>query len=1055
MANEFEFGLDIDVKEALKNIEKVNKQIEKMTDKKENNNGIISQNDLNNTIRKLEEARKTYESFSDSVAKGSKQASSPIDSAKITLAVKEMDKMSKSIDEAMRKFRELSRQARINPSAQYSSQNFVPGASRSAKDYRGIGISRNQNIEKFTMGNRSLQQQQRSMEQIIKQVQRGSYLSDKEFKSASGIKDQVGGYKQKGGEYDKLQREIRKTEGSLAEFDKIIQELTKKQSTNGLNKEEKQRLNNSIEMSKVIYKELQAMENHRTKLDQTTKKLDAFAEALENAKVRPDRNSVQGMIHERASSLGIGLFAVTAGTVGSQVMKGTSLKENMLDDNLSVGTQTGNYDYFDVRKNAGDLGRSAMLSETEAIKAQNAYMNMAGYQGQQDLNDSVINVGKFARGSGLTVEQSTENTALLAGNVNGANASSIKGLQQAFSGALKDSGMVGQAEKQLSALNDVVGTIGATRSLSDSDVGNLIAMQSTLAKSGEKSLQGSAGAQFMASIDQGITGSQNNDLAVSAMLQQNPGMDIWGAKAELAKGLNGTAVNDIMSFIDSQSQYERGSEGYYNEMRGRVSNMLGVDMSNERGKVLTDAYLNGDLSSDGSLNEETRKKLEQMGQEELSKGHEGYMGSGSASDKGFKDANESVQTATSDVVSPLKGLVDESLHASGALGTLAIASIALTGAFISMMGSMGIGSILKNGTTRGGLGRGGRAGGTGASGNRGTGSFGGLFGGGGRGNPPGGGSGGAGSGGGGIKGWFGNLLGGGGSGGAEGAGAGGVKAGAKGLLKKLPGVGLIAGGLLGGMELYDTVQENKNLDISDSEKNARVGESVGGTAGGIGGGIAGGALAGSAIGSAFGGIGAIPGAIIGGIGGGIAGSALGKEIGGWFGSLFGSDEKQSSVNKKEDEAVTQKRKEIEEKRAQNIKEDKELLNNYKSAQTLTVSASASQTSVADDVTESSGDGMTSATPDAESKPSKDKEMESNVKDSVASIKPSDPLDNVIGVTRPKLQSSAITGRIVVEHKGEIKGGTSDGVATAISQSNDIVINNARAILPNGNETRIK
>ena len=105
--------------------------------------------------------------------------------------------------------------------------------------------------------------------------------------------------------------------------------------------------------------------------------------------------------------------------------------------------------------------------------------------------------------------------------------------------------------------------------------------------------------------------------------------------------------------------------------------------------------------------------------------------------------------------------------------------------------------------------------------------------------------------------------------------------GIKNVLKKLPVVGALLGGLFASSAISDT--ENDDT-LSRKEKDKANGKTIGGV---------GGMLAGAAAGAAFGSIIPIVGTVIGGIAGaffgGSAGEVLGETVGGWVNDLRGSD----------------------------------------------------------------------------------------------------------------------------------------------------------------------
>lgn len=1063
MAENFEFGLDIDVDGALSDIEKVNRRIDKLMEKSADNNDIISQKDVNNAIRRIEEIRKQYEKLNkEAKSKNDVSNSSMEDAFDASFAIEQARKMGKELDAVTAKYRKLANTARISNSPQFSSTNYQAGQPGTTNyDTIGMhGIGSATTKRRHAEKTRELQQDQRSMNHYTKQIERGGYITNKDYKMAYDLRDKVASYKGDNGLIKQTQDSIAQKASDLKMVDTDIQKLQQKQATRGgLNKDEKVQLNAQLERSRAYHDEIVIMKKYQIKLEETAQSLEAFTKTLDSAtNIKADRDTIRGIAHERAPSLAMGMTGVVGGALYSQVSKGTSLKEGMLDDNLYVGNQTGNYNYFDVRKNAGVQGRGNHLSETEAIKVQNDYMNSVGFQSQDDLNASVSAVGTFARGSGLSVDKSLESTVTMGNAMNSADANSIKGMQQAFSGALKDSGMVGQADKQLTALNSVVDSIGSSRSLSGQDMGNLINMQAVLAKSKDKSMQGEAGAQLISSIDQGIVGSQGDSLATSILMSEANGKwgtganAYYGAQAEMAKGSTGEALGMLASRVDkmaTDSGLTRGTDEYNNMFRANMQNLTKTNLSNEQGAYLAKMYADGEFSKDYKMSEEQQKEYEALGKEELAKGSAGYNDSGTAKEKQYKDSLEEVASASSDVMSTFKGLAGTALVGTGALGAFAVAVGIASTALIGMGGSLALSKGIKSFTSGTATGGGGtrRKGFKGMwdsmKGNKGGGgsTFGGdpIPGGGGKGPTPGGGGASGGATGSKMAGTFdnikdrvkGNMP---GTSAMERASKGGGALGTLGetggkLGKVAKGVPLLGAGLtaFSGYSAYQQVQsQDKANGVTGSEHNANVGEVIGDSGGALAGG-AGGAMLGASIGSVVPGLGTAVGGVVGGIGGAFAGSSIGKSLGGWIGGLFGKDK---SVDKKEDESTTAKKEAVEEKRSRNIKEDKAFLNAY--------NASVGR------------GGVSAGSYGASSGGTVETESEA-VPDSGVSSATSTDTDS----TAPTPKVSKVAGSIEVTHKGEVKGSVpNDTVKTTIDNVNKLTVTGIKATLPNGNETKL-
>lgn len=1022
MADDFKFGLEIDVSDAIASLNKVNNRIERMTGKKNDNNNIISQKDFNNVLRDLDTANKKVNQLNDEIKESRKSPSKSLPEAmQIARAIQEAKELNAQLSSITSKYRKFQDGARISPSPQYDSYKNTVGEERST--YRGIGQNNKVAITRaeYADRGRDVTRQRRSTEQYSRQIDQGGYISHKDYQQALELNKELQKVRFTG--IDEHRSKISSKEDRLQGIDKYVGDLKRKESKGGLSDAEKKSMNSHIEESKQIMEELKIMEQFQVKMEKSVENLDAFNHTLETVKnIKPERGTTRGMMYERAPSIAMGAMAVFGGTIASKLTEGTGIKEGMLADNLSVGTQTGNYDYHQVRKNAGVAGfdKTIGMSETEMLQAQASYMNSAGFQGQEDLTQSAKNTGTFARGMGITIADSSATTENLGRTMQGANASSIKGIQQAFAGGLKESGMVGQAQQQLSALNSVVEGIGQARGLSSDDLNRFIGMQSALAGTGSKSLQGEAGSDFMNTLDSGLVGAQTDGTVIAMMAQQDPSRyggvgGYYQAQADLSDGLSGKGLKNVMDSMDTMTKSTYGSDSvgsdnYINTMRGLMNSKLGTDMSTDQAKGFLEVYNSGEaFDADGKLSSEVAETFKLAGEDIIKKGSEGYSESDTASEKSYKDSMESVATATSDLASEFKGLVAPTMMASGAFGTLIIATTALVGAFLTASASMGIGSLIRGGVA----GKGPKAGGAVAGGAV-AGGAGGKFasvvdtmkdkv----KGNPAG------------TASLARSVT----AGSATTAGA---SAGAKGIMSKVPILGTVATVGFGGMALHQINKEDKVNGVEGAEHNAKVGKVIGETGGALAGAGAGASI-GAGVGALFGGVGAIPGSaiggIIGGIGGMIGGSKGGGKLGEWVGGMFGGDKKKA-VDSKTDEATTAKKKEVEEKRARNIQDEKDLVNGYNN--------------------KSSGPSSSSNTQGTEYN-------RSMAEPSKATTEP--PVNTTQNNTNKTKTEGTVKGDITVTHTGKVSSDGKSETDAIIGGINNMITGSFKAQLPNGNETK--
>jgi hypothetical protein len=135
--------------------------------------------------------------------------------------------------------------------------------------------------------------------------------------------------------------------------------------------------------------------------------------------------------------------------------------------------------------------------------------------------------------------------------------------------------------------------------------------------------------------------------------------------------------------------------------------------------------------------------------------------------------------------------------------------------------------------------------------------------------------------GGGIMSSLGGLLGGKGIGGLMGGLGKGLLGGGKGLLKKIPFLGALIGGIGAASDVFGNEEDGS---LSRGEKDKRNGKSVGGAAGSFGG-----MMAGAAAGSLLGPVGTVVGGAVGMMAGDQAGQIIGEKMGEWTTQLREAD----------------------------------------------------------------------------------------------------------------------------------------------------------------------
>lgn len=720
----------------------------------------------------------------------------------------------------------------------------------------------------------------------------------------------------------------------------------------------------------AIDKEIQARMELDRVLNRTTQNMKDYENRVTKdggVEVKPERGTAAGMMYERAPAIGLALTGAAAGVAGGLYHQGAQLNRGIRSDVVSIGQRTDSDNWTEtIRNNALDSGLQDRLGfgGQEMLAFQNNYLSNAGYKGMDDLNSAMTSQAIFSRTTGVDSDATRDffDTAFSTGAVNG---SQVKDIQNAFIGAIKQSGMEGREKDQLKALQGLLDGVSRGRSMTNDEVMNVMGMQSVLASTGVRSLSGEKGGQLLSDLNEGIRQSIDNPTARLIFGQGTKYQGLEGRFAlrkQLEKGISD--VDNVKS-IAAYAQSQADTEGGQNEVFAQaVRSFLGTDITTEQTEGLMGLYRDGKLTDETlkgyvDSNKSTGSKT---ADERLSK----YQDSKEATSNQSEATTEKQATELYDYGNVLReanaamsGLNPLIYTATAALGGLAVAAIGATGSFFmsSLLRGAVAGRMGSGGAILSGLGR--RGGGT--TGGGGGGFFGALRSSVGRytdpyaragGLPNTGPAGGATSSSGGL--WS-RITGG---AGAAAAGAGTAAAGAEavaGAGAGATGAGAAAGAASGGSKVLSTlgkiggVLSKAALPLSIlagvgsivAAPDDKKGEATGSAAGGIGGGLAG-AAAGAAIGSVV----PVVGTAIGGLIGGVAGSFGGSSLGGWVGSMFdpktaeaaelpetekakGADEKiVNDLDKQVDKETTNTKDRAENKKADNLALEKANIKRY-------------------------------------------------------------------------------------------------------------------------------
>lgn len=1000
MANveKYIFGVDADTSKAVSKLQQINKLMDQIDGVRNRGMGeyfTTTQKDMDKSMRSMSQLTKLYRSLDRELSEIQRKMEDV--SGRLTIpkgATKEQEREIKRLKQQMaeqsqaaisqqralqseynktlRKFRELS------TFQQNSSKNFkhvfssndlfnLPTGAQNfnrAKSFmqamasEADGVS--SKIDEVKAKIQSINKLDRRAESLTRRAEASKYMS---YQQASNYRRDYRTVTQEyGAERESNANAMARLGQERTTLHNRVQEIQTKANATQQDIDKKIGMQQTID---AIDKEIQARMELDRVLNRTTQNMKDYEHRVTKdggVEVKPERGTVAGMMYERAPAIGLALTGAAAGVAGGLYHQGAQLNRGIRSDVVSIGQRTDSDNWTEtIRNNALDSGLQDRLGfgGQEMLAFQNNYLSNAGYKGMDDLNSAMTSQAIFSRTTGVDSDATRDffDTAFSTGAVNG---SQVKDIQNAFIGAIKQSGMEGREKDQLKALQGLLDGVSRGRSMTNDEVMNVMGMQSVLASTGVRSLSGEKGGQLLSDLNEGIRQSIDNPTARLIFGQGTKYQGLEGRFAltkQLEKGISDVDnVKTIAAYAQSHADTEGGQNAvFYHAVRS----LLGTNITSEQTEGIMGLYRDGKLTDETlkgyvDSNESTGSKT---ADERLSK----YQDSKEATSNQSEATTEKQATELYDygnvlreanaAMSELNPLI---YTATAALGGLAVAAIGATGSFLmsSVLRGAVAGRMGSGGAILGGLGR---RGGGGTTGGGGGGFFGALRSSVGRytdpyaragGLPNTGPAGGAASPSGGL--WS-RITGG---AGATAAGAGTAAAGAEaaagagagttgaasGGSKVLSTLGKVGGALSKVALPLSIIASVGSIAAAPEDKK---GEATGSAVGGIGGGLAG-AAAGAAIGSVV----PVVGTAIGGLIGGFVGSFGGSSLGGWAGSMFdpktaeaaelpetekakGADEKiVNDLDKQVDKETTNTKDRAESKKADNLALEKANIKRY-------------------------------------------------------------------------------------------------------------------------------
>lgn len=704
----------------VKELEKHMDRLHKVNERGQSNNFTISQKDMSNSIDSLRiltteinDVQRHFEEMQET-ANQRINIPTPINSTKTQRSeIESQRQASQNLHrEAERNLRRLEEgynriKAQHKETAQYSqtpsrafqrddlrdSDTMFPESSRGLIEERNRERNRQTDIK---METRSVKQMGSRSESLHRSAMQTGYMSTAQHRTFQGdaqhALEVLPGRKE---EHLQAVEELTSTKGKLQQEESQI--LHKDNHTS----EDQQRLIRLRTEMKQFDDEIEARADTVNEIEKLNVVMKQRVQELEdsNTHVKPDRTTTIGMAYERAPSIGLGAIGAVTGVMASQYNKGGAIKDSIRGDVISQSIRTGHdNENRSFRKHAEQVGMDNYLGYTssQVLDSQEQYISTAGFSTESDMDSATTQMLEFNRASGLGQEETQGFYEAMYGT-GAIDASNIMDIQAGFVGAIKESGMEGREQEQIDALSTIVDQNSSNRDVTSREVKNIAGLQSALAGTGKRSLQGARGGELLSSMDEGIKGAGDNPM-MSIIFGMGTDFQGLEGKAEMEKMLEG-GISDPRN-MEKIGQYIEGanvSDNVEQMMLIEVFKEMGQDISYDQSEGLLELMKSGDLTED-KLNEliDVEKGI---GEDNLEDSFKKYLEMTESADNqadsvkekqqaGLNDAGDTIQKVIAGMgfLSPVVYAVITALITFTATLALASASMMVSGGLRGLMG---------------------------------------------------------------------------------------------------------------------------------------------------------------------------------------------------------------------------------------------------------------------------------------------------------------------------------------------------------------------------------
>lgn len=666
----------------LREIAKLTKDIQEISSKNEGTS-FVSAKDMNETITSTREATKLIQDFQKALQDVQNQRVSD-GLAPDQEVLKTYEKLNNVLGTTKDKMDTM------------ASTNIGKDGSVNAliKDMERLGTLTDDyynSVNKATDAQERLSQVRATRNRVKRNLDKSELSGNMTYDQGTQTQQALNSVKTMKNDRDRFTEDISKTRGEFQGAKAQHKELAGQFSEGKIDKakyeEERARIEATI---KARDKELQTMEKLQKELDKTINYFEGSAQQEFGARTQDQQRGTFGrMMQERAPS--IGSHAVMAGMAvgGGLYMQGKSQSEANRPFSVALGQQMGESDYGSVRQSFADdaIDNKLGLNSTDMLQLAEQYNASAGYTSEEDTRSATVELGTGMRSMGIANSDAYKESMSGLIKTGGADSAlDIKDMQSAFIGGLKESGMVGRNEEQLKALTTIAEQNGQGRTVSNREMNNMAGIQTQLASSGSKGLQGEQGAQFLTGVDQGIKNGLNDPYTrlANGWGTEHQGLEgRYDLRQQLEKG-----ISDPENITNLYDQATMGSETDKGQKELFISGLenMGVDATTEQSDELFK------LAKEDKLTPEALKKyqdkMEKSGEKEKDKNSKDYKESDEGKNDQGKAKMDDLAQRLYDLAQPIRD-VNNAFSGLPSLGYLLGASaIALTASFVKSMAMM-------------------------------------------------------------------------------------------------------------------------------------------------------------------------------------------------------------------------------------------------------------------------------------------------------------------------------------------------------------------------------